>query len=64
MNREELNERLRRIQATQAELEKVDRGCRGCIKFFGGSHCEKYGQVPTNFVSQGCNEWDFEDCPF
>ena len=64
MTRDEILAQIQRLRATLAEFEKVDGGCSGCTKFSNGNRCATHGEVPTDFAAQGCDEWDYEDCPF
>jgi hypothetical protein len=55
---------IQRLRATLANFETVDGGCCGCIKFYADGRCATHGPVPVDFIKQGCDEWDVNDCPF
>lgn len=66
MNRAQFEDMLASQRKTMQFYEQYPRGCKGCIKFRGVDQvCERYGQpVPPDFQGAGCDEWNFDDCPF
>jgi len=39
--------------------------CTTCAQFDRDVQvCKCFGQVPVEFVMQGCDEWDFDEVPF
>lgn len=58
------------LDAANQELEEIERssalGCSSCNHFASStSFCTKHkAVVPAEFVTQGCDEWQYDDIPF
>lgn len=64
MTRTEITQRVSNLKATIVMLETAAQtGCKACQRFAHGQ-CETFGKVPDDFIPQGCDQWDFMDCPF
>lgn len=65
MTRTEVEDRLMYCKREHDMLAAVhaDMGCRKCWHY-AAPVCKKHGPVPTEFVEKGCDEWDYNDCPF
>lgn len=65
LTRAGLEDRIGYCQRELQALQRIqgDMGCRTCWSF-DGSACKTYGPVPPEFVAKGCDDWEFNDCPF
>lgn len=65
MTRTEFADRIGYCKRELEFLQRVqqDMGCRTCCKFKDDT-CATFGPVPPEFVAKGCDEWEFDDCPF
>jgi len=65
LTRAGIEDRIGYCQRELLALERIhgDMGCRTCWNFDGAA-CKSYGPVPAEFVAKGCDDWEFNDCPF
>ena len=64
MNRNELTDHIAFQERHLAFLRQIKTDCTDCEHFDRG-YCRKHqGNPPQEFVSQGCDDWSFDDVPF
>ncbi len=65
LTRAGLEDRICYCQRELQSLQRIqgDMGCRTCWSF-DGTVCKTYGPVPVEFIPKGCDDWEFNDCPF
>lgn len=64
MTRLEFEDRLAYCKREYEFLQTVQTNCTRCQHYSIGAVCAKHGQIPPDFVQQGCDEWEFDDVPF
>ena len=65
MNRIELTDRKCDVQKELEWLNNIDTGCRSCEhKKDDVDVCLKHGEIPADFIAQGCDQWEYDDVPF
>lgn len=53
---------LRKLTVIVEEIEE-DKKCESCIHWTGV--CTKANSVPPDYVQErGCEQWEFNECPF
>ena len=63
MTRNELTDMILDTKKMLHFYEGITPNCISCVTFNKGL-CAIHGQVPDEFVEQGCDEWSFDDVPF
>lgn len=63
MNINELLEAISMHKGQLQFLQGINPCCKNCDQFNEGV-CKEYGQVPTDFVKVGCDNWIFDDIQF
>ena len=63
MTRNDLADRIDYAERDLAFLKQIKTNCTTCDDYQKGA-CRRYGPVPSDFVQQGCSDWNFDDVPF
>ena len=63
MSRTELEDMILDTKKTLEFYERIKTDCTTCVTFNKGV-CAKFGQIPEDFIQQGCSDWQFDDVPF
>lgn len=64
MNRTEFQDRLNYCRREFEMLSNVKTDCTRCVNNDQRGACAKFGQIPADFMSVGCDQWDFDEVPF
>lgn len=65
MTRNEFEDRLNYCRRELVFLLEQKINCTTCSLFVRDAKvCQRFGQVPDDFIEKGCDEWDFDDVPF
>ena len=64
MNRTEFQDRLNYCRREFEMLSNVKTDCTRCANNDQRGACAKFGQIPADFMSVGCAQWDFDEVPF
>lgn len=67
MNRNDLIDRINHCTHEIAWLRDIMTNCTGCEHFNkdeAAPLCSVHGPIPADFVTQGCDQWSYDDVPF
>lgn len=63
MTRNDLIDRIGFAERDLNWLRSLKPACTNCDDFDKGA-CKRFGPVPPDFVATGCDQWNYNDCPF
>lgn len=64
MNRNDLTDRIAFAERDLAFLRNLTTNCTSCDDYQVG-YCKRHqGNPPPEFVSVGCEQWNYNDVPF
>ncbi len=65
MTRNELTDRINYCRRELESLSALKTNCTTCDIFSQSSkRCGRFGEVPQDFVEQGCDGWQYNEPPF